>query len=122
MLKNINEESRQAWLATTLRAFPKGARLLDAGAGELKNRKYCEHLEYVSQDFCQYQGAGHLDEGLQTQGWCILRALILPVTSPKYPHRMPALTPSFAARFLSMYRDPQTHLMNLLVFSSLAVC
>lgn len=58
MFKNINEANRQAWLAKTLRGLPAGARLLDAGAGELKNQLYCEHLNYVSQDFCQYQGAG----------------------------------------------------------------
>ena len=52
MLKNINEETRQAWLSKTLQALPDGARILDAGAGELKNRKYCGHLDYVSQDFC----------------------------------------------------------------------
>jgi ubiquinone/menaquinone biosynthesis C-methylase UbiE len=71
LIKNINENDRQAWLARTLRALPAGMRLLDAGAGELKNRKYCEHLDYVSQDFCQYHGAagGHPDEGLQTIGW-----------------------------------------------------
>jgi SAM-dependent methyltransferase len=70
IFKNINEVSRQAWLAETLHALPAGSRILDAGAGELQNRKYCHHLEYVSQDFCQYQGAGmHPDEGLQTESW-----------------------------------------------------
>lgn len=51
-IKNINEIDRQAWLKQTLTALPKGARLLDVGAGELKNRQYCGHLDYVSQDFC----------------------------------------------------------------------
>jgi hypothetical protein len=57
-LKNINEINRQAWLKQILISIPKGARLLDAGAGELKNRQHCIHLNYVSQDFCQYKGAG----------------------------------------------------------------
>jgi ubiquinone/menaquinone biosynthesis C-methylase UbiE len=71
LLRNINEESRQSWLAKTIQALPKGTRILDAGAGELKNRKYCDHLTYVSQDFCQYLGAGqgHQEEGLQTNSW-----------------------------------------------------
>ena len=71
LFKNINEETRQAWLRKALSELPRGARLLDAGAGELKNRKYCDHLVYVSQDFCQYHGAegGHPDEGLQTRSW-----------------------------------------------------
>ena len=69
-IKDVNEIQRQAWLKQTLAFVPKGARLLDAGAGELKNRQYCDHLNYVSQDFCQYQGAGGgLDEGLQSERW-----------------------------------------------------
>lgn len=70
-LRNINEIDRQLWLKQALSALPKGSRILDAGAGELKNRRYCGHLEYVSQDFCQYVGAAGdmLDEGLQANGW-----------------------------------------------------
>jgi ubiquinone/menaquinone biosynthesis C-methylase UbiE len=70
---NINDNAlnRQVWLKKTLGALPKGARILDAGAGELQNRKHCLHLEYVSQDFCQYHGATEQapDEGLHTPGW-----------------------------------------------------
>jgi SAM-dependent methyltransferase len=70
IFQNLNEVTRQAWLAKTLHALPENSRILDAGAGELQNRKYCEHLDYISQDFCQYQGAGmHPDEGLQTESW-----------------------------------------------------
>jgi hypothetical protein len=54
--KNINELNRQAWLKQTLTSLPAGSRILDASAGELKNRQHCGHLEYVSQDFCQYEG------------------------------------------------------------------
>jgi SAM-dependent methyltransferase len=67
---DINEKVRQNWLKQTLAALPAGTRLLDAGAGELKNRQYCGKLTYVSQDFCQYQGAGEgLDEGLNPETW-----------------------------------------------------
>ena len=69
ILLNLNEINRQVWLKKTLTALPQGARILDAGAGELKNRQYCGHLRYVSQDFCQYQGGGGLDEGLQSKSW-----------------------------------------------------
>jgi len=69
IFKDFNEIQRQAWLKQTLASLPKGARILDAGAGELKNRKYCCHLDYVSQDFCQYQGGGGLNEGLQPERW-----------------------------------------------------
>lgn len=71
MIANINEIQRQAWLEKTLAALPAGGRLLDAGAGEFKNRPYCAHLDYVSQDFCQYQGAaaGGAEEGLHPSSW-----------------------------------------------------
>lgn len=65
---NINEENRQLWLKKTLAALPKGTRILDAGAGELRNRRLCDHLVYVSQDFCQYDGKGDA-KGLQTGNW-----------------------------------------------------
>ena len=67
--KNINEFNRQKWLEKTLKDLPKGLRILDAGAGELKNRKLCGHLNYTSQDFNQYTGGGGLSEGLQTGQW-----------------------------------------------------
>lgn len=47
--------------------MPQG-RILDAGAGELRNRPLCSHLAYVSQDFCQYDGGGD-GKGLQTNKW-----------------------------------------------------
>jgi len=63
-----NESERKKWLDKTLGNVPEGLRLLDAGAGELANKKYCSHLIYVSQDFCQYEGAGD-SKGLQTGSW-----------------------------------------------------
>lgn len=66
--KNINELNRQKWLQKTLMDIPQGMRILDAGAGELKNQKLCSHLHYTSQDFNQYTGGG-VAEGLQTGKW-----------------------------------------------------
>jgi ubiquinone/menaquinone biosynthesis C-methylase UbiE len=68
---DLNELPRQAWLKKTLSALPAGSRILDAGAGELKNRAHCGHLDYVSQDFGQYGGnaAGAVKEGLQNTSW-----------------------------------------------------
>jgi SAM-dependent methyltransferase len=43
-------------------------RILDAGAGELRNKPLCAHLNYVSQDVCQYEGTGDA-HGLQTGTW-----------------------------------------------------
>jgi SAM-dependent methyltransferase len=68
LYKDINEANRQVWLATTLSALPEGSRILDAGAGELRNRPLCDHLVYTSQDFCQYEGKGDAT-GLQTGSW-----------------------------------------------------
>jgi ubiquinone/menaquinone biosynthesis C-methylase UbiE len=66
--KGINEHNRQVWLKNTLMALPSGLKILDAGAGELQNKIYCAHLDYVSQDFCQYSG-GADTEGLETKTW-----------------------------------------------------
>lgn len=63
-----NAEPREAWLKKTLAAIPAGSRILDAGAGELSKKKYCAHLNYVSQDFGQYEGGGD-GKGLQTGKW-----------------------------------------------------
>lgn len=65
---NANEETRNRWLADTLAAIPSGSRILDAGAGELRNKALCAHLNYVSQDICQYQGSGD-GRGLHTGAW-----------------------------------------------------
>lgn len=63
-----SDQTRVEWVARALKAIPAGQRILDVGAGELRLKPYCAHLEYVSQDVCQYQGAGD-DRGLQTGRW-----------------------------------------------------
>jgi len=65
---NANESIRNEWLTKTLKSIPSGLKILDAGAGELKNKSLCSHLEYVSQDLCQYDGKGDL-RGLQVGSW-----------------------------------------------------
>lgn len=60
-----NESNRHAWLAQTLARVPAGGRILDAGAGTQQYKRFCQHLEYVSQDFAQYNGQGDA-RGLQT--------------------------------------------------------
>lgn len=63
-----NQQNREEWLESTLKLIPKGKRILDAGAGELQYKKYCDHLKYCSQDFGGYDGTGD-DRGLQMQSW-----------------------------------------------------
>ena len=83
--RNVNEETRQAWLKKTLASLPAGCRILDAGAGELGNRAMCSHLVYVSQDFCKYDGRGD-GKGLQTNSWDTRRIdLVCEVTSIPEP-------------------------------------
>lgn len=65
---DINEANRSIWLNKVLTGLPAGIRILDAGAGELRNKQNCKHLAYVSQDFCQYEGKGNM-VGLQTGNW-----------------------------------------------------
>lgn len=63
-----NDSIRYNWVKNKLENLPDDIRLLDAGAGELKYKKYCKHLNYVSQDFGEYDGSGD-DKGLQTGEW-----------------------------------------------------
>ena len=63
-----NESNRIDWLEKTLKQISDGSRILDAGAGELRFKPFCSHLEYVSQDFAQYDGKGN-GSGLQVGEW-----------------------------------------------------
>lgn len=63
-----NIDAREKWLEKTLKSIPRGKKILDAGAGELQYKRFCEHLEYVSQDFAQYTGEGN-HSGLQMGTW-----------------------------------------------------
>lgn len=63
-----NQYNREVWLEETLKQIPAGSRILDAGAGERKYRRFCNHLDYVAQDFAQYDGKGD-GAGLQTEKW-----------------------------------------------------
>jgi SAM-dependent methyltransferase len=60
-----NESSREHWLEKALGSVPVGSRILDAGAGTQRYKRFCSHLNYVSQDFGQYDGKGD-SMGLQT--------------------------------------------------------
>ncbi len=51
-----------------LSGLPAGLKIIDIGAGQCRYKKYCGHLEYVSQDFNQYSGTGD-GKGIQTGTW-----------------------------------------------------
>ncbi|NMB83853.1 methyltransferase domain-containing protein [Candidatus Roizmanbacteria bacterium] len=61
-----NSYNRDQWVIKELRSIKKGQNILDAGAGECRYKKYCDHLKYISQDFCEYDGKGN-NKGLQTK-------------------------------------------------------
>ena len=61
------DKVREKFVKDNLSSIPKGYKILDAGAGELRFKPDCDHLDYVAQDFGQYEGTG--DEGLQTGDW-----------------------------------------------------
>lgn len=62
-----NECVRNDWISREIAGIENGKSILDAGAGELKWKKACSHLKYVSQDFCEYNGTGD-SKGLQQNG------------------------------------------------------
>ncbi len=62
-----NLSNREQWLEATLKSLPAGLTILDAGAGECPYKKWCSHLNYISQDFGQYEGT--CEDGLQTGSW-----------------------------------------------------
>ncbi|MER3422336.1 MAG: SAM-dependent methyltransferase, partial [Nitrospiraceae bacterium] len=63
-----NAAVRDRWVQCALAKIPAGARLLDAGAGERPYKRFCAHLQYVAQDFAQYDGKGD-GKGLQMGKW-----------------------------------------------------
>jgi SAM-dependent methyltransferase len=63
-----NESVRDEWLNKILESVDAGKTVLDAGAGQLRNKIFCNHLKYTSQDICQYKGGDNF-EGLQTGSW-----------------------------------------------------
>ena len=63
-----NEKVRKQWIEKTLKSIPEGSKILDAGAGQQQYKKFCAHLNYVSQDFAEYNPK-ELMTGLQKTKW-----------------------------------------------------
>ncbi|MBI5325181.1 MAG: methyltransferase domain-containing protein [Ignavibacteriae bacterium] len=64
----LNDANRENWVKSQVEKIPNGLKILDAGAGELRYKKFCSHLDYISQDFSQYDGSGD-STGLQMGSW-----------------------------------------------------
>jgi SAM-dependent methyltransferase len=60
-------EVQTDWVIKQLATLPENLRILDAGAGERRFKQYCNHLDYVSQDFGKYNGGD--GDGLHTGEW-----------------------------------------------------
>lgn len=63
-ISSNNQNNREKWLQETLKQIRPGSRVLDAGAGTQQYKKFCPHLDYISQDFTKYDGEGDR-KGLQ---------------------------------------------------------
>lgn len=86
LFNNLNDSNRAAWIAAKLKETPKGYRILDAGAGELRYKPYCAHLDYISQDFCQYDVKGD-GTGLTQEKWDTSRIdIVCDITSIPLPN------------------------------------
>ena len=107
---NQNQSFRESWLHKTLDSLPIGWRILDAGAGELQNKKLCHHLNYISQDVCIYEGRGN-DSGLQMGKWDT-SAIDIVSDICSIPEANDSLMQFFVARYLNIYQIRYRHLMN----------
>lgn len=65
LLLPASEYPRERWIIKQLTHIPKRKKIIDAGAGECYYKQYCTHLQYISQDFNQYNGIGDRT-GIQT--------------------------------------------------------
>ena len=66
LIGSSNKLNRDAWISKVLSEIPPGMKILDAGAGKMPYKPFCSHLNYTSQDFCEYDGRGN-GSGLQTE-------------------------------------------------------
>jgi SAM-dependent methyltransferase len=75
-----NARNRERWVEEALRKVPVGWRILDVGAGEQPYRRFCNHLDYVSQDLGEYDGIGD-GVGLQQGSWVVKADIISELTA-----------------------------------------
>jgi SAM-dependent methyltransferase len=49
-----NEYARTEWIKSNLEKIPHKQKILDAGCGSQKYKRYCNHLDYYAQDFGKF--------------------------------------------------------------------
>ena len=83
-----NSKGREEWIAEQLKNIPAGKKILDAGAGNQKYRVFCEHLDYVSQDFGEYDDIEKKEGLIGGQPWkskeCDIVCDITSIPVPNY--------------------------------------
>lgn len=84
LVGTANQQTRDQWAEKALRDLPRGWRILDAGAGEQPYRRFCEHLDYVAQDFARYDGTGDA-VGLQPGTWACDVDIVCDITKIPEP-------------------------------------
>jgi len=65
-LADFNRLNRDRWVARQAGCLSAGSRVLDVGAGPARYRELFAHCEYLTQDFCRYEGT---KDGLMKDEW-----------------------------------------------------
>ena len=61
--------NREKFISNWIKSIEPGKKLLDAGAGEQKHKKYANHLKYTSQDFGEYKGGDYIECDKKRGDW-----------------------------------------------------
>ena len=105
-----NSLTRTKWLEGALRKVPSGWRILDAGCGEQQFRRLCRHLDYVGQDFAEYDGVAD-GRGLQTGTWQVKTDIVCDIT--KIPEADCSFDAVMCVEVLEHVPDPVVALREL---------
>lgn len=65
-----NKINRDEWVSNKIVTLPANTTILDVGAGMMPYKSYCESLDYISQDLCEYNSEQD-NIGLKDKNWKI---------------------------------------------------
>ena len=75
------KNTRNKYIENWLLSLKPGSEILDAGAGIMRYKKFCTHLNYKSQDFGEYKG-GEIFIGKKIDNWDAMKCdLICDITN-----------------------------------------